>query len=146
MTMFWNDLSRSLAWMEELRREMDQSATATFPEGFTSRFSRTFPTTRLYDAGPSLVLRADVPGLSQGDVKLTFHNDTLTLSGERKPDAPEGYTAHRQERGEVRFSRSFTLPVRIDAEKTGAVLKDGVLTVTLPKHPESQPREIAVKA
>jgi HSP20 family protein len=53
---------------------------------------------------------------------------------------------HRQERPGLRFSRSFTLPTKIDSEKTTAVLKNGVLTLTLPKAPEAQPRQISVIA
>jgi HSP20 family protein len=53
---------------------------------------------------------------------------------------------HRQERGQLRFARSFGLPARIDTEKVTATVKHGVLTVTLPKHPESQPKSISVKA
>jgi HSP20 family protein len=136
--------------MDELRRQMDRGfddeRTAMFAEGFSSRFDQSFLVTRMFDTGNALVLKADVPGLTQGDLKLNYQNDTLTLAGERKDDVPEGYTAHRQERGDLRFSRSFTLPVRVDVERSTAELKDGVLTVTFPKHPESQPREITVKA
>ena len=52
---------------------------------------------------------------------------------------------HRQERTPIKFGRTFTLPCKIDPEKSSAVLKDGVLTVTLAKAPEAQPRQISVK-
>jgi HSP20 family protein len=79
-------------------------------------------------------------------VKLTLQQDVITLSGERKPDAPEGYYAHRQERAPVKFARSFTLPCRVDPEKAGASLKDGVMTITLAKAADAQPRHISIKA
>jgi HSP20 family protein len=92
------------------------------------------------------VLTAEVPGLAEGDINITATMDSLTLSGERKAPVPEGYAVHRQERGALRFARSFTLPAKIDVEKITAGLKHGVLTVTMPKHPESQPKAITVKA
>ncbi len=51
---------------------------------------------------------------------------------------------HRQERSPIRFSRSFTLPCKVDPDKSTAALKDGVLTVTLSKIPDEQPRQIAI--
>jgi HSP20 family protein len=106
----------------------------------------TFPRINLVDAGSQLVVKAELPGLADKDVKLTLNQDVLTIEGERKSDAPEGFSVHRQERNPVRFTRSFTLPCRVDAEKTGASMKDGILTVTLSKAPEAQPRQISVRA
>jgi HSP20 family protein len=59
---------------------------------------------------------------------------------------PEGYSVHRQERTASRFSRSFTLPCAVNGDAISASLEHGVLTVTLPKAPESQPRQITVKS
>jgi HSP20 family protein len=97
------------------------------------------------DTGAELVLTADVPGLSEKDVQVSIEQDVLTISGERKLNAPEGYAAHRQERGAFKFTRSFNLPVRVNNEKAGATVKQGVLTVTLPKSPEAQPRRIEIR-
>jgi HSP20 family protein len=74
------------------------------------------------------------------------NESTLTLEGEHKSDAPEGYSTHRQERGAYRFSRSFSLPFKADVEKCGATVKDGVLTVKVAKAKESQARQIEVRA
>jgi len=60
--------------------------------------------------------------------------------------APEGYSAHRQERPSVNFSRSFTLPCRVNADRTIGSVKDGVLTITLEKAADAMPRQIAIKA
>jgi HSP20 family protein len=98
------------------------------------------------DAGESFVFRADVPGLSEADLHINVSGNTLTLRGERKIDVPEGYSAHRRERSPYRFDKSYELPARVDADKASATLKHGVLTLTLPKAAEAQPRQIAVKA
>jgi HSP20 family protein len=92
------------------------------------------------------VLEADLPGLGEKDVQLTIHQDVLTLSGERKQDVPQGWFVHRQERAPLKFSQSFTLPVKVDPEKSSATMKNGVLTITLAKAAEAQPRAITVKA
>lgn len=98
------------------------------------------------DDGTNFVLRADVPGLSENDFQINVAGNTLTLRGERKLDVPEGHTVHRRERSAFRFAKSYELPARVDGEKATATLKNGVLTLTLPKAAEAQPRQISVKA
>lgn len=98
------------------------------------------------DDGSQFVLRADVPGLSENDFQISLANSTLTLRGERKLEVPEGYSAHRRERSAYRFAKSYELPARVDGDKVTATLKNGVLTLTLPKAAEAQPRQISVKA
>lgn len=151
----WSDFDRTFSAMDELRRRMERA----FHEVESGRDPYTgvtsfhgdeawggFPRTTVADEGNALVLRAEVPGLGEKDVNVSVHNQTLTLSGERKVVAPEGYAAFRRERAPVKFQRSFTLPSRVDAERTQAKLENGILTVTLPKPPESQPRQISIKA
>jgi HSP20 family protein len=87
-----------------------------------------------------------MPGLSEKDVQISIHQDVLTLSGERKADAPQGWFVHRQERAPVKFSRTYSLPCKVDPEKSTASLKNGVLRIALAKSVEAQPRQIAVKA
>jgi HSP20 family protein len=109
-------------------------------------WSGRFPRLTFSDAGDKLVLEADLPGLGEKDVQLSIHQDVLTMSGERKVEPPQGWFAHRQERAPLKFSQSFTLPCKVDPEKSTAALKNGVLTITLAKAVEAQPRPITVKA
>jgi HSP20 family protein len=149
----FSDLERSVSAIDQLRRRMDrlfeESAHASGrgssdePERVWSRGR--FPRITFADNGATLVLEAEMPGLGDKDVQLSIQKEVLTLAGERKADAPEGYYVHRQERSPIRFSRSFTLPCKVDPDKSTAALKDGVLTVTLAKVPEEQPRQIAIK-
>jgi HSP20 family protein len=93
-----------------------------------------------------IVLSADLPGLQEKDVDIQIEKDVLTLRGERSLDrATDGEHYRRFERVSGAFVRSFTLPPTIDAEHVAASLKDGVLTLTLPKKPEAQPKKISVK-
>lgn len=146
----WNDFDRTYAAMEDFRRQMtaafgahdDREQTGLL--GFGN--ATAWPNVSLWDNGPALVLTADVPGMTDQDIQISVHQDVLTLTGERQGKAPEGYGVERQERGRARFSRSFALPTRVDNDKATAEVKNGVLTVTLPKHPDAQPRQIAVRA
>ena len=91
------------------------------------------------------VLKAELPDMKREDIAVTFENNVLTLTGERKPefDDNEG-TFHRSERAYGRFSRSFTLPATVDANRINAAYKDGVLTIRVPQREEARPRQIAV--
>jgi HSP20 family protein len=152
----WNDFGRFPRFANReapadafdlLRREMNRlfydfengAADAEYARG-------EWPRVALEDTGAALVLRAEVPGLAEKDLEITLQNSTLTLKGQRQEEHLEGYSTHRKERAAYRFSRSFQLPAKVDAEKTEAVLKNGVLNVTLQKAQEAQPRHINVRA
>jgi HSP20 family protein len=143
----FGDFDRTLAFMDELRRRMDR-VWDDFDSGVTPGVlaSGSWPRMNVFDTGSNLTLKADVPGMSEKDLQITLHADSLSISGERKVDAPEGYSVHRQERNGVKFSRSLTLPCKVNAEQSAALVRDGVLTITLPKAPEAQPRKIAIRA
>lgn len=145
----WYDIDREIASLGELHRRMDRLFDDTgFGRPLHSAFVRgaAWPRANLYDTGQSLVALIQVPGLSESALSLEVHGEVLSISGERKVEAPEGYRAHRVERGSRKFTRTFGLPCAVDPEKTTATLKDGLLTVTMDKHPESQPRQISVTA
>lgn len=136
------DFGRPYAPHAQLRRELDR----LFGDFERSSTAQPASTLSFEDDGSNFVLRAEVPGLTENDFQINLAGNTLTLQGERKVEAPEGYTVHRRERSPFRFARSLELPARVDGEKVAATLKNGVLTITLPKAAEAQPRQIAVKA
>lgn len=131
------DFDRPLDVFAELRRQMDQVW-----EEFDVTPS---PRLSLSDAGESLVVEADVPGVTEKEIDLTLADGVLVVTAERKLVDPPGYAPRRQERTAFRFSRSIPLPCRVDPEKTTATMKDGVLTITLAKAEEARPRQIRVK-
>ena len=135
------DFGRAQAPHVQLRRELDRLF------GDFERASTPGPAAVAFeDDGSNFVLRADVPGLTESDIQISVAGNTVTLKGERKLEVPEGHSVHRRERSAVRFAKSFELPARVDADKVTATLKLGVLTLTLPKAAEAQPRQISVKA
>jgi HSP20 family protein len=92
-----------------------------------------------------ITLAADLPGLAQKDLEIQIEKDVLTLKGQRQLDrAAEGEHYRRFERLAGTFVRSFTLPPTVDVENVSAQLKDGVLTLVLPKRAEARPRQIKV--
>lgn len=142
----WSDFGRGFGSVAELRRHMDrlfEEYDGRDEEDYAARAA--WPRINVFDAGANLVVKAEVPGLAEKDLQITVNQDVLTVTGERKVDKPEAYSVHRQERAPFKFSRSFTLPTKIDSEKTSAAMKDGLLTITLPKAPEAQPRQIAIR-
>jgi HSP20 family protein len=91
------------------------------------------------------VLRADLPGLSEGDVNIEVQDNVLTVSGERKTeheDRKEGY--YRVERASGTFSRSLTLPQGINTDAIRASFDKGVLEVRIPKPEERKPHKVAI--
>jgi HSP20 family protein len=80
--------------------------------------------------------------MKREEIQLTFEQNVLTVSGERKAEAVEGL--HRAERFHGHFSRSFTLPATVDGARIRAAYKDGVLTVRVPQREEAKPKQIEV--
>ena len=141
----WNDFERSLAVLDEFRRRMDTLFT-DYDRGALSTGRTLWPKVNMYDADAKVVLEAEVPGVSKDDIDITVSQDVLAISVKRTAEVPESYSVHRRERGAIQFARSFTLPDKVDPEKVGAELKHGVLTITLEKAPEAQPKKITLKA
>ena len=103
------------------------------------------PPVDIVEEGERLVLRAEIPGVTQSDIDINVENGTITLRGEKKQEKRiDAKNAYRAERFYGAFSRSFVLPKSIDPEAIKASYKDGVLEVVLPKGKESRPRRIEV--
>ena len=104
------------------------------------------PAVDIYEAADKVILRVDVPGMSQEDIDLRIENGALRLRGERRmPDGvrPEEY--HRVERPFGSFVRVFSLPSSVDTSRVKAEYRNGVLEVNLPKRQESQARPVAIE-
>lgn len=104
------------------------------------------PQVTFADTGEALTLRAELPGVSEKDIDIDVTANVLSIKASRKAEAPEGYTAHRRERQSFSFAQSYELPTRVDPEKVQASLKQGVLTLTLPKAPDAQPKRVTVSS
>ena len=95
----------------------------------------------------SYVVAAEIPGVSAGDVEITFEDGLLTIQGERHPaSGTDGEKVHRAERRYGAFRRSITLPSHVQADKIEASSQDGVLQVVVPKAKEVRAKRIQVTA
>ncbi|MEE8584802.1 MAG: Hsp20/alpha crystallin family protein, partial [Acidobacteriota bacterium] len=91
-----------------------------------------------------LTFVTELPGLEKDQISISVDNNTLTFSGQRSlAGKREDY--HRLERSHGKFERSFSLPNTVESGKIAASLKNGVLTLTLPKKEEAKPRQIEVQ-
>jgi len=109
-------------------------------QGFVPRFE-------VKETKDVYVFRADLPGVEEKDIELTMTGNRLTISGKREAEAhKEDETWYAYERSYGTFSRTFTLPEGADLEHSEAELKSGVLTVSVPKKPEHQPKKISLKS
>jgi len=92
------------------------------------------------------LFRADLPGLDKKDLEISMQGNRLTISGKREEEKKQEHEkTYIYERSYGAFTRSFTLPDGTDADKIAADLKDGVLTLLLPKKPGALPKKIDVK-
>jgi HSP20 family protein len=124
-------------------QNVETSPTTAAPSTERRRVYR--PAVDVYESESAYVITADLPGAAEGDVEITVEKNLLTLSA--KP-APRTYSGHRRVFGEVAhgdFQRAFTLPEEVDREAIAATLKNGVLTLTVPKAAATLPRKITVQ-
>ncbi len=136
----WDPLRDLARMQQEMQRAFDDRlARSGESVGWT-------PNVDIYEDAEGVVLRFELAGVDPKDVDIRFENGVLTLRGERKldrEDKREGY--HRVELAYGTFTRSFSLPGTIDAEKISADSKHGILTVHLPKRSEAKPKTIQVQ-
>ncbi|TKB25136.1 Hsp20/alpha crystallin family protein [Desulfopila sp. IMCC35006] len=142
-----NDFNRMLDAMDRLRSNLNRvylDYDRSYGDEFGWRTQNGFPRTNLSESGDSFQLIAEVPGLTKDDLNIRIQGNYLELSGTRKSDAPKDYKAQRVERDTASFTRSFTLPSEVDADKIEAVLQDGLLSLSLPKAEAAKPKQISI--
>lgn len=131
---------------QDLQREMGRLF-QTFPAWGAMRWSGVFPPINVYELPDRFVVRTEVPGIAAEAIDLSLTGETLTLRGERRrPEGVSDESYRRQERPFGRWSRSVSLPERVDAARVTAECVHGVLTVVLPKREDARPRQISVRA
>jgi HSP20 family protein len=130
--------------LQTIQQEMNRLF-GSFSNGDSFAARRWVPAMDLVEEGDHFVLRADLPGVREDQVKIEVEDNVLTVSGERQSEheeRSEGY--YRLERATGAFSRSLTLPEGVDLDSVEAGFADGVLTVRIPKPEERKPRRVAI--
>jgi HSP20 family protein len=132
--------------LSSLQTEMNRLFNTAFDSpGSNGGARRWVPAMDLVETADDFVLRADLPGMRQDDVKIEVEDNVLTVSGERAAEHEAREAGfHRLERAFGHFSRSLTLPKGVDHEAVTAAFTDGVLEVRIPKPAQSKPRRIEI--
>jgi HSP20 family protein len=105
------------------------------------------PLVDVYEDGDAIIIRADLPGVSQEDIDIEMNGDTLTIKGDRKFEDEEHRDRYvRLERQYGAFQRSFTIGVPVDVNEVKAAYRNGILELTLPKAEASKPKKVLVSA
>jgi HSP20 family protein len=125
---------------------MDELYGALSGGAFPKLSAGVFPLTNITEDGEYFYVRAELPGINSNDLDIQATSNGISISGERKIQE-EGDTVkyHRREKESGKFSRLINLPGDIDVNKVDAALKNGILTVTIPKAEAAKPRQITVK-
>jgi HSP20 family protein len=139
----WDPIRDLDSLQTDMNRLFDRFFGAPAANGAPGR--RWIPAMDLTETDDSLVLRADLPGVSEDDVEIEVKDGVLTISGERRSDHEEvGEGFHRVERSFGRFSRALNLPDGVDADQVEANFDAGVLEVRVPKPEETKPTRIQI--
>ena len=112
----------------------------------TNRASVYVPNVDIYDTQSEIVVIADMAGVNETSASVTLENDVLTIEGKATVDLPPDHRLVRTEFGVGDYRRVFTLNENVDREGIKAVVKDGVLRITLPKAAAVKARKISVAA
>ena len=141
----WDPLRDLLSIQDRMNRLFEQTLSRSrAEEGIAA--STWSPAVDIYETPETIVMKADLPGLSREDIEIQIRDNTLTLRGERrfaKDVEQENYL--RIERAYGAFQRNFTLPATAQQDKIRAVFRDGVLELMLPKVEGTKPKKIAIE-
>ena len=131
----------------QLRNEVDRLLTGFFgpaADGFLPAVFRNQPAVNVWEQNDALKVEMELPGVKSEQLDISVAGGELSIKVDRPDVAQEGVTYHRRERPVGPFSRIVRLPVEVDADRVEADLRDGVLTITLPKAESAKPRKINV--
>ena len=136
-----------LEGLSHIQREMsdllDLLGSSPQMEGYASA---DFPPIIISMSGDDVIVRAELPGIKVNDLDIQVVNDVLTIKGERKAGTESSRATYlRRERNYGTFARSLVLPEKVDVDNVTASYKQGVLTVKLPKSPETKPKQVVIK-
>jgi HSP20 family protein len=147
----WNP-SRELLDMEREFNRMFRNLTNRFGFGNGDDIDREYentvwsPLSDIFEDKDNYLLTMDLPGIRKEDVKISYVDGQLNISGERKQEKEsKNGTYHRVERNYGKYFRTVALPKKIKEDKIDAEFKDGQLTITVPKADEAKPKEIDIK-
>ena len=126
------------------KRQQPENNIVNVPERMDQQTYYT-PLVDIVETPDAFIFQADLPGVKPGDVDIRFENGALTIEGKVQPRRPGNPNYLWREYGVGHFYRSFTLAAPVNADGIKAELKNGELTLTIPKHESAKPRKIEIK-
>ena len=141
----WDPFQDLISLQERMNRLFEQTLDRSRGEREGMVAGTWAPAVDIYETPDSIVLQAELPGLSKDDIDIQVRDNVLTLKGERRSEkeVKEGNYL-RVERAYGGFQRAFTLPAAVQADKVRAVFRDGVLDVSIPKAEEAKSKQIKI--
>jgi HSP20 family protein len=140
----WEPFRDLMAMQDRMTRLIDETLSRIWKEDMAQGVWS--PSVDILERGDEVVLKADLPGVTQNEIDIRVEEGTLTIQGERKfvkESSEENYV--QIERPYGTFRRTFSIPRTIDQESIKASYKDGVLRIILPRKQEIQPKQIVVE-
>lgn len=145
----WEEFEPFTFFRDEMNRLFDNFFKGFDIEPFGRKFPAFTPNIDVSETEKEVVISAELPGIEEKDIDVSLSKDAITIKGEKKEEKEEkGKSYYRMERSYGSFSRTIPLPAEIDADKTTAEFKKGVLTIKMPKTPEAikETKKIPIKA
>ena len=131
----------SAAKQEVAKRESTDVQAAKAREGSLALA----PAVDIYENEQGITVQADMPGVSKDGLSIQADRNSLVIEGNAVIDVPAAMEAIHADVQATRYRRSFALSAELDAERIEATLKDGVLTLRIPKRAEFRPRKVEVR-
>lgn len=137
---------RTFGELDRLRNRMDELYGALSGGAFPKLSAGVFPLTNITEDRENFYVRAELPGIKSNELDIQVTSKGISISGERKiPEEGKNVKYHRREREAGKFSRLINLSGDLNVNKVDAGLKNGILTVKIPKAEAVKPRQITVK-
>lgn len=145
----WDDLDR---WFDRFTEDFWRRPFGALPgflgrEGWLGHVVPTrMPSLDLYEEKDDVIIKAELPGMSKGDIEVSMSGDVITLKGEKKKEEEvKERDYYRRERSYGSFSRSVQLPCEVKGDQIRAHFKEGILEIHCPKSEEAKKKSVAVK-
>lgn len=140
----WSPLRNAFTVKSELDRLFDNFLSERV--GSSDNISDDLPLIDVEETDHEFLVTAEVPGMQKKDIKITFENNYLNISGEKKEIREnKDHNFYQKERTYGKFSRSIAIPAGVMLDKIDAEYEQGVLTVKIPKTEEAKPKQIDIK-
>jgi HSP20 family protein len=127
-----------------MQRALDRSKLSDWL-GHTTTSHGSYPPVNVFQQGDDLVVTAEIPGVKKEDLDISIKRNQLRISGKKEVDYGENLSIHRQERTAGSFDRTFNLPQEIESNDVKAELKDGVLSLFLPRAEKDRAKSISIE-